>query len=516
MIDLSLIEIAEVLNAKILTNNIYSGFETNVKELEVSFVCTDTRTIISKSKADNNGTLFIAIKGPHFDAHKFLFEAQELGVSALIVEDLVEDLVDEAISIPQIQVKNTRVALAKISQLARNKSSAKFIGVTGSSGKTTVKEMIASILKQKGNTFATIGNFNNSIGVPLSLLQIEKSTEFAVLELGASQTGEITFTADLVSPQVALVNNVSAAHLEGFGDLQGVAEAKSEIYASLSKKGTAVINLDDDFARYFLQKCQSKVMTYSINHSAKNFNNSNKENDELKADVYAQNIILDCNHKASFDLMFKSEQVKINLPLVGKHNINNALAAASCCLAIGCSLAMIAKGLSEVTSVDGRLNTAYHSSGCRIIDDTYNANLDSIKVAIDLLSEHQSPTILVLGDMAELGDQSRQAHEEVGNYASTKKIDRLYTYGEFTKLSHNAFNPEISLTGRHFNNHSDLAHALLDELNTDATILVKGSRSSHMEKIVQSLLNAEVVDSNNKNKKQVNAKLQSEMTEGEI
>ncbi|PCI72943.1 MAG: UDP-N-acetylmuramoyl-tripeptide--D-alanyl-D-alanine ligase [Gammaproteobacteria bacterium] len=508
MIDLSLIEIAGALDAKILTNNSYSGVKNNVNELVVSFVCTDTRTIASKSKDDNYGTLFIAIKGPHFDAHKFLLEAQELGVSALIVEDLI----DKAISIPQIQVKNTRVALAKISQVARNKSAAKFIGVTGSSGKTTVKEMIASILKQKGNTFATVGNFNNSIGVPLSLLQIENTTEYAVLELGASQIGEITFTADLVNPQVALVNNVSAAHLEGFGDLQGVAEAKSEIYASLSDKGTAVINLDDNFAKYFLQKCQSKVMTFSVN----NLSTRNKENSELKADVYAQNINLDCHHKASFDLVFKSEKVEISLPLVGKHNINNALAAASCCLAIGCSLATIAKGLSKVTSVDGRLNIAYHSSGCRIIDDTYNANLDSIKVAIDLLSEYQSPKILVLGDMAELGDQARQAHEEVGHYALTKNIDRLYTYGEFTKLSHNAFNPEISLTGRHFNNHSDLTCALLDELKTTTTILVKGSRSSHMEKIVQSLLQAEVVGTNNKNKKQANAKLQSEMAEGEI
>ncbi|PHS18162.1 MAG: UDP-N-acetylmuramoyl-tripeptide--D-alanyl-D-alanine ligase [Kangiella sp.] len=511
MIDLSLIEIASALDKTILINNSCSEAENKADDLVISFVCTDTRTIESKSKIDNEGTLFVALKGPHFDAHKFLLEAQELGVSALIVEDLIDDVT----SIPQIQVKNTRVALAKISQIARNKSSAKFIGVTGSSGKTTVKEMIASILKQKGNTFATIGNFNNSIGVPLSLLQIEKTTEYAVLELGASQIGEITFTADLVNPQVALVNNVSAAHLEGFGDLQGVAEAKSEIYASLSMTGTAVINLDDDFAKYFLQKCQSKVMTYSVNDSVNNFNISNKENDEIKADVYAQNIILDSHHKASFDLIFKSEQVKITLPLVGKHNINNALAAASCCLAIGCSLAKIAKGLSNVTSVDGRLNIAYHSSGCRIIDDTYNANLDSIKVAIDLLSEYQSPKIFVLGDMAELGDQARQAHEEVGNYALTKNIDRLYTYGEFTKLSHNAFNPEISLSGRHFNNHSDLSQALLDELKTDATILVKGSRSSHMEKIVHSLLEAEVAD-NNKNNKQANAKLKSEMAEGEI
>ncbi len=503
MIDLSLMEIANTLDTKILVHDTSLEVEKTSNNLVINFVCTDTRTI--KSKSGNTGTLFVAIKGSHFDAHKFLSEAQKLGVSALIVEDLI----DEIILIPQILVKNTRIALAKISQVVRNKSLAKFIGVTGSCGKTTVKEMIGSILKLEGDTFATVGNFNNSIGVPLSLLQIENTTEYAVLELGASQIGEITFTADLVNPQVALVNNVSDAHLEGFGDLQGVAQAKSEIYASLPSNGTAVINLDDDFAEYFLQKCQSKVMTFSSNY----FSTSNNKNGEFKADVYAKNITLDSYHKAGFDLVFKSEQVKVALSLVGKHNINNALAAASCCLAIGCSLKTIAKGLSKVASVDGRLNISYHSSGCRIIDDTYNANLESIKAAIDLLGEYQSPKILVLGDMAELGDHTRQSHEEIGRYALSKNIDRLYTYGEFTKLSQNTFNPGMSLFGRHFNRHSDLICALLIELKTVATILVKGSRSSHMEKIVQSLLTVEQID---KNIKLAKVELQDETAEGEF
>lgn len=505
MIELSLIEIASTLNARIITNNSGPVSGKLENDLVINFVCTDTRTIKTNSKTDHDSILFIAIKGPHFDAHKFVSRAQELGVSALIVEDLL----DESITIPQIQVRNTRVALAIISKIARDKSSAKFVGVTGSSGKTTVKEMIASVLKLKGKTFATVGNFNNSIGVPLSLLQIGKQTEYAVLELGASQIGEISFTADLVKPEVALVNNVSASHLEGFGDLQGVAQAKSEIYASLPLDGTAVVNLDDDFAKYFLQKCESKVMTFS----AKHYSIRDIESGERNADVYAENIKLDRQHRASFDLVYKADKVKIDLPLVGKHNIHNALAAASCCLAIGCSLKTIAKGLSEVESVNGRLNISYHSSGCRIIDDTYNANLDSIKAAIDLLSEYQSPKVLVLGDMAELGDQARQSHEEVGHYAFANNIDRLYSYGELTKLSHNAFNPEIALTERHFDNHTSLAKALFIELKSTTTILVKGSRSSHMEKVINLLLASE---HNNNNKKLTTTEPKQKVVEGEI
>jgi len=502
MIDLSLIEIANALNANIIVNTPEAKNIDELGDLVINFVCSDTRIIKAKPKKDNQGTLFVAIKGPHFDAHNFLLEAQELGVSALIIEDFIDELID----IPQIQVSNTRIALAIISEITRNKSSAKFIAVTGSNGKTTVKEMIASILKLEGETFATIGNLNNSIGVPLSLLQLKNTTEYAVLELGASEIGEINFTADLVKPKVALVNNVSAAHLQGFGDLQGVAQAKSEIYASLPVDGTAVINLDDDFSQYFLQKSQATVITFST---------SNIEKNELKVDVYAQNKKLDSQHKANFEIVYQGEKVKVTLPLVGKHNISNALAAASCCIAIGCSLKTIAKGLSEVACVSGRLNILYHSSGCRIIDDTYNASLNSIKVAIDLLSEYQSPRILVLGDMAELGDQARQSHEEIGRYASAKNIDRLYSYGELTKLSQNAFNSTLSITGKHFNNHSDLTSALTCELKIATTILIKGSRSSHMEEIVQSLMVKEQFDKNY-NIKPMRSELIGETDVGEI
>ncbi len=501
MIDLFLTEIANALKAKILVNADSAKIDNQFNDLVINNICTDTRMIKEKSKNENKGTLFIAIKGPHFDAHDFLYEAQKLGVGALIVEGSI----DERIAIPQISVENTRAALAEISKIVRGKSSAKFIGITGSSGKTTVKEMIASILKQSGETFSTIGNFNNSIGVPLSLLQLKTKTYYAVLELGASQEGDIAFTADLVKPEVALVNNVSAAHLEGLRDLQGVAQAKSEIYTSLPLDGTAVINLDDNFAKYFLQKCSSKIITFSMNQ----FLTKDRKKHEIKVDVYPINIELDSQHKASFELVYKKDKVKINLPLVGKHNIYNALAAACCCLAVGCSLKTIAQGLSEVASVNGRLNICYHSSGCRIIDDTYNASLGSIKVAIDLLSEYQSPNILVLGDMGELGDQARQSHEDVGHYALSQNIDQLYTYGEYTKFSHKAFNPEIPLNDRHFNNHTDLIEALISELKASATILVKGSRSSHMERVVNSLLK-------NKNNKLTTVERQSEAVEGEI
>ena len=492
MIELSLKEIINVTNANVVSET------ANFENLSINFICTDTRELASKSVdpnsvIDNKTTLFIAIKGPQFDAYQFVQKAQDFGVAALIVEksSMDENSSNTTIHIPQLIVSNSRLALAQISKLVRNKSTAKFIGVTGSSGKTTVKEIIASILKCHGETFATIGNFNNSIGVPLSLLRLKESTEYAVLELGASQIGEIAFTVNLVRPNVAMVNNVSGAHLEGFGDLQGVAQAKSEIYLGLEKKDTAVINLDDAFSNYFIKQCTSKLLGFSV-----------LETNAEKADVFAKNIKLDDQQNVSFDLVYESKTNHVNLPLLGKHNVQNALAAACCCIALNISIENIIKGLTKVKSVNGRLNTFNLQSGCRLIDDTYNANLESIKAAIDLLSESPSPKMLVLGDMAELGDYARQSHEEVGLYAKEKHIDYLYTNGEFTKLTQQAFkNSKLdkceNREGLHFKNQTILIEQLISVIPKIKTILVKGSRSSHMENIVEALKVNDSLDSQN-------------------
>ncbi len=472
----------------------------------------DISTVFTDSRRENPKGLFVALKGPHFDAHRFVDGVLDSGASGVVVEHPVET--DKT----QIVVSNTRLALAEIARLNRDKSQAKYIGITGSSGKTTVKEMVASILQLSGKTFATLGNLNNDIGVPLTLLDIDETIEFGVIELGANHAGEVAFTADITRPDVALVNNVSAAHLEGFGDLHGVARAKREIYSALSQDGIAVLNGDDDFFDYLQKKITAKKMIFSV---------------KADADVMAKNIQLNDNQSSTFELHYLPkqnlpkqnlpkqnlpkqkllqqdlpqqelpQQVTICLPVVGQHNIANALAAASCCLAVGISLSQIAAGLENTPVVAGRLVIHQLGSGCRMIDDTYNANIASMKAAIDLLSQYPAPKILVLGDMAELGESGRQYHQQVGEYAKQANIDKLFSCGVLTQFSQMAFTEsdddyrsshqkqsgQISdRRGQHFNHQKELVKKLKQEAMADVTILIKGSRSAHMENIVQALL----------------------------
>jgi UDP-N-acetylmuramoyl-tripeptide--D-alanyl-D-alanine ligase len=464
MIKTSMSEIAEKIGAEMIG-----------EDVDISTVFTDSR------REDPNG-LFVALKGPHFDAHRFVDEMLDSGASGVVVEHLVET--DKT----QIVVSNTRLALAEIARLNRNKSQAKYIAITGSSGKTTVKEMVASILQLSGKTFATLGNLNNDIGVPLTLLDIDETIEFGVVELGANHAGEVAFTADITRPDVALVNNVSAAHLEGFGDLHGVASAKREIYSALSQDGVAVLNGDDDFFDYFQKKIIAKKMVFSV---------------KADADVMAKNIQLNENQSSTFELHYKQQLVTIRLPIVGRHNVANALAAASCCLAVGISLSQIAAGLKNTPVVAGRLAIHQLGSGCRMIDDTYNANVASMKAAIDLLSQYPAPKILVLGDMAELGESGRQYHQQVGEYAKQAGIDKLFSCGVLTQFSQMAFTEDddayrmshqkqldriSDARGQHFNHQKELVKKLKQEAIAGATILIKGSRSAHMENIVQALL----------------------------
>lgn len=424
-------------------------------------------SLFTDSRQQNKKGLFLALKGPHFDAHRFVTDVAESGADAVLVDHQCNT------NKPQVIVKNTRMALAEIARLNRIKSSAKYIAITGSCGKTTVKEMVASILQLSGKTFATQGNFNNDIGVPLTLLEFDESIEFGVVELGANHAGEVAYTADITRPDVALVNNVSAAHLEGFGSLQGVATAKREIYTSLSEQGTAVINEDDDFSDYFEQIIKSKILTYSVNKNA---------------DVMAKNIQLNENQLPTFDLHFENEKVEVNLSVVGLHNIANALAAASCAIAVGISLKQIAKGLQVTPLVSGRLIVKQLISGCRVIDDSYNANVASMKAAIDLLKNYPAPTILVLGDMAELGEHGRQCHEEIGQYAKESNIEKLFSCGVLTQFSQAAFNDQTNITNRHFNQQHELIKILTKEAKSGTTILIKGSRSAHMENVVKALI----------------------------
>lgn len=445
MINTALSQLKSHLNARLI------GGDAQVKQ-----VFTDSR-----EKCD--GGLFVALHGPHFDAHNFLANAIDEGACALVVER------ESAIQIPQLVVPNTKLALGDLARYNRSQLDARFVAITGSSGKTTVKEMVASILQLVGNTFATKGNFNNDIGAPLTILEMNQTHQYGVIELGANHPGEIAYTADITRPDVAVINNVAAAHLQGFGDLQGVARAKGEIYSELKEDGIAVINNDDDFANFWKKNIKREILTFS-RHG--------------EADLVANNVQLDINQCPQFELEFDNQKSFISLPLAGIHNVNNALSASACCLALGISLKDIARGLSQTPVVTGRLMTESLANGCRLIDDTYNANLDSMSAAIELLSQYKGKRILVVGDMAELGEFGRQCHEEVGLMSKQAGIDVLYSCGVLTQFTQSTFAGE----GEHFSAQKQLIDKLSTVIDHDTTILVKGSRSAHMENVVNALI----------------------------
>lgn len=444
MIKACLSELAPYLNATLVG-----------EDITISQVYTDTRHY-------RDDSLFVALKGPNFDAHEFLQKVVSQGAKAVVVEKQCD------ISIPQLVVKDTRLALGDLARFNREKIKLKCAAITGSSGKTTVKEMLAAILQNIGSTHATKGNFNNEIGVPLTLLDLQENHQFGVIELGANRPGEIAYTASITQPDIAVINNVAAAHIEGFGDLRGVARAKSEIYGELKPDGIAVVNNDDEFADFWKKSIKNTILTYSCSQ---------------KADVVANNIQLQSNHCPSFELAFNGEKCYVKLPLAGIHNVNNALAAATCAIGLGVSLKDIALGLTLAPSVQGRLTITHLSNGCCLIDDSYNANLDSMRAAIELLKSYSGSRILVIGDMAELGELGRQCHEEIGCLANQAKIDKLFSFGVLTKFSQTQFNGEK----QHFSNQEELIQQLKHEANAQTTILVKGSRSAHMEKVIIAL-----------------------------
>ncbi|WMS88678.1 UDP-N-acetylmuramoyl-tripeptide--D-alanyl-D-alanine ligase [Pleionea litopenaei] len=446
MIAIDLLNISEVTNGKLLGEN-----------LVINNIFTDTR-------AKDNSGLFIAIRGASFDAHNFISDAEACGASALLVEKECSSL------LPQVVVKDTRQAMADIAKLVRKLSVAKFIGLTGSVGKTTVKEMIAHVLSQCGNTLATAGNFNNDIGVPLTLFRLTNEDKFAVIEMGANKPGDIRYTSNIVSPNVALITNVAAAHLEGFGDLQGVATAKGEIYQSLSKQDTAIVNIDDSFAQYWLNNITCNIVKFGL---------------QPTADVTAINIHRNSNGGYSFELCIYDHSIEVNLKVPGKHNILNALACASACNAIGIETKKIASGLESFDGVSGRLQIHQIDNLLTIIDDTYNANYTSLAAGIDVLAEQNGQKILALGDMGELGQHSREYHYKAGQYAEQAGVDLLVTIGINSRIAQSAF----ANGGEHFETHQAMIEYLKQKSkNIKTTILMKGSRSAHMEKVVNAFL----------------------------
>lgn len=435
------------------------------KNLPVSVVSTDTRNM-------PEGALYIALKGENFNGHKFAQQAKDAGACAIVASEDID------VDMPVIKVADTKLALGALGAAVKAVVAPKTVAITGSSGKTTVKEMTAAILAQKGNVLATAGNFNNDIGVPLTLLRLTPEHEFAVLELGANHLGEINYTTDLVKPDVATIVNAAAAHLEGFGSLLGVARAKSEIFRGLDKTGLAIVNADSQFAEFWLGKLRHQpVQTFS------------PDGDNPDSSYTAKDVVLALDGCAEFTLCCPTGEVAVRLVIPGVHNVGNALVAAALAIAVGATLEDVKLGLQTMTSVSGRLQVKALTDQVRLLDDTYNANVGSVNAAIDTLASFSGRRILVLGDMAELGEKARFYHEQVGEYAKNKKIDGLYTLGVLSQSASYAFAGE----GYHYTDMQTLIDALEEELiheQRDLTILVKGSRSAKMERVITALENS--------------------------
>lgn len=430
-------------------------------DLNYTSVSIDSRTL-------EPGALFVAITGQRFDGHAFIDQAKRRGAVAALVEKEI------AAEIPLVRVASTQKALGQLAHAWREKFSIPLIALTGSCGKTTTKEMLRAILSEQGSVLASTKSFNNEIGVPLTLLSLTEHHQFAVIEMGANHLGEIAYLSNITQPSVALITNIAPAHLQGFGSIENVAQAKSEIFLGLLPQGVAVINTDDQFECLW----QDRLTNHPIVHFGL----------RQPADFLARDVQLDEHGKAQFILVTPHGDIPIHLTLPGQHNVLNALAAAAAASQVGASPMNIKAGLEKMQGVSGRLTIFMTNTGARIIDDSYNANPRSVTAALQLLMHYQDYSverIFVMGDMAELGDNAAFYHLRMGHLARELGIERLYACGELSALTVQAFGP----AGKHYSNQHDLIQALKPLLKKDVTILVKGSRCTHMEKIVTSLMN---------------------------
>ncbi|AMG93310.1 UDP-N-acetylmuramoyl-tripeptide--D-alanyl-D-alanine ligase [Citrobacter amalonaticus] len=433
------------------------GGELKGNDLSLDAVTTDTRKLTP-------GCLFVALKGERFDAHDFAEQAKEGGAGALLVSRPL------AVDLPQVIVQDTRLAFGELAAWVRAQVPARVVALTGSSGKTSVKEMAAAMLSQCGNTLYTAGNLNNDIGVPMTLLRLTADVDYAVIELGANHQGEIAWTVGLTRPEAALVNNLAAAHLEGFGSLAGVAKAKGEIFTGLPENGIAIMNADNnDWLNWQNIIGDRKVWRFSPNAA--------------NSDFTATNVHV-TSHGTEFLLQTPGGSIDVLLPLPGRHNIANALAAAALSMAVGATLEAIKTGLANLKAVPGRLFPVQLAENQLLLDDSYNANVGSMTAAVQVLSEMPGYRVLVVGDMAELGAESEACHVQVGEAAKAAGIDCVLSSGKLSKAI-----SDTSGVGEHFADKPALIarlQALIAEQQI-ITILVKGSRSAAMEEVVRAL-----------------------------
>lgn len=454
MMNWTLARIAAVTQGRILGG-------AQAAEQVVNGLTTDTRAI-------TQGQLFVALAGERFDAHDFLAAAVQAGAAGLLVSD--EQRLPAGV--PAVLVADTRLALGQLAAAWRAQFTLPLIAVTGSNGKTTTKEMIASILETAypGAVLATRGNFNNDIGLPLTLLGLHAGHRAAVVEMGMNQPGEIAYLTQLARPTVALVNNAQRAHLQGMGDLAEIAREKGSIFTGLAAAGVAVFNADDAQSAVWQAQVDAagqRPLRFAVNQPA-----------EVRGTLTQQGLDF------LLALQTPAGEAQLVLPVPGRHNAVNALAATAACLAAGIALPQVVAGLQSFRGVKGRLQRRQGQQGAQILDDTYNANPDSVRAGIDVLASTIGKKILVLGDMGEIGEGSHQCHDEIGGYAKSQGVDRLYALGEASAQAVRNFGEG----GRHFCNIDKLIAAVQKELAADTTVLVKGSRFMRMERVADALV----------------------------
>ena len=423
--------------------------------------------ISTDSRENLDGALFVALKGERFDAHAFTAQAQANGAAALLVHTRIET------TLPTILCADTEAALGEIAAGFATGRPATVLALTGSNGKTSVKTLLLGILARAGMAYANPGNRNNEIGLPLAVIEAPEDARFAIYEMGAGKHGDIAYLTSIVTPNIALVNNIAPAHIERMGSLMGIAETKGAIYEALPDDGLAVLNVDDAFATYFMERIGSRaVLRFGI---------------ENNADVRAEAVRF-LPMASAFDLVTPAGRASIELPLPGRHNVMNALAAAAMALAAGAGFDAVVAGLQAAVPVAGRQAAKRLCNGAELIDDSYNANPGSVAAGIASLvsacAMDGRSALLVLGDMAELGDEAEDLHRQIGVLAKQKGVSHLQTCGRLSKAASEAFGEGAF----HHDGRDSVIADLLQRLNGSHRVLVKGSRSSQMDQVVEALI----------------------------
>jgi len=421
------------------------------------------RGVTIDSRGDCMGRLFVAIRGDHFDGHDYVAEACRNGAVAALVEVPVDS------DIAQIIVDDSKQAMALLANHWRHSCQATVIAVTGSNGKTTVKDMLYQILNRESPTHATRGNFNNDIGLPLTLFDLSLDDRFAVVEFGASHAGEISRLAEIAEPEIVYVNNVAAAHLAGFGSVQGVVEAKGELYAYCKPQHRALFNLDEAATPYWQSICAAEnSFSCALNNNADVVAKWHADDDGL-----------------SLEVSFDGKNRSIRLRVYGEHNARNALAAISIALMTGLEFDRAVQNLAGFAGVQGRLQIIKGPQGSRLINDSYNANPDSLEAGIKVLCSLRGEAWLALGDMGELGSEAELLHRKAGQAARRQGVAKMFGVGDMSCVASDEFGKD----GYCFERIDEMAEAILEQIHREVNLLVKGSRSAGMDKLIACLTN---------------------------